>query len=80
MSARQKALEAWRKKSSKAVTQQRTQINQMSNQVRGLVTDLPTGNIKIELGTPEHLGKVLATANVLLSSIDKSLKGKFKNQ
>ena len=80
MAARQRAMEAWRKKSAKAVTQQRTQINQMSNQVRGLVKDIPSGNIKIELGTPEHLGKVWATTNVLLSSIDRTLKGKFTNQ
>ena len=76
MNERNNALEAWQRRSNSAIQTQRTQMNQ----VAAIAGKLPTGNIKIELGTPEHLGKVLATANVLLSSIDKSLKGKFVNQ
>jgi TP901 family phage tail tape measure protein len=76
MAQRNNALQAWQRRSNTAIKAQRTQMNQ----VAALAGRLPTGNIKIELGTPEHLGKVLATANVLLSSIDRTLKGKFVNQ
>lgn len=76
MKERNNALEAWQRRSNSAIKTQRTQMNQ----VAAIAGKLPTGNIKIELGTPEHLGKVLATANVLLSSIDRTLKGKFTNQ